>query len=152
MGSPVNAAPMNASRQDPHAPLLIVDDDADTRDAFLLLFESEGYSIVGADSIADARTYLRRATAPHVVLLDFLLPPENADSLLAAVEQEAPLRRHRYLLISATPPTRFSAEAQQLIARVCTQVMLKPFDVADLLAAVARAEVQVSVCPAPENS
>lgn len=148
MGPPMNAASMNPSR---HAPLLIVDDDADTRDTFLLLFESEGFSIV-ADSIAGARTYLRRTTAPHVVLLDFLLPPENADGLLAAVEQEATLRRHCYLLISATPLTRFSAEAQQLIARVCTDALLKPFDVADLLAAIARAEAQLPLGPAPENS
>lgn len=138
---------MNASQASQHAPLLIVDDDADIRDTFQLLFESEGYLVVVVASIAAALTFLRHATAPLVVLLDFLLPPENADSLLEAVEQEAPLRRHRYLLIPATPPTRFSQEAQQLIARVCMEVILKPFDVSVLFAAVARAEAQLPVCP-----
>lgn len=68
------------------------------------------------------------------------MPLENADRLLDTVEQEATLRRHCCLLIPATPPTRFSAEARQLIARVCTDVILKPFDPSVLLVAVARAE------------
>lgn len=138
---------MNASQAPGHAPLLIVDDDADIRNTMQTLFESEGFPIVGVDTIAEAQTYLRRAADAHVVLLDFLLTPENADSLLSAAEQEATLRRHRYLLIPATPPTRFSQEAQQLIATVCTEVILKPFDLSVLLATVARAEAQLSASP-----
>lgn len=127
-----------------HAPLLIVDDDGDIRDTMRVFFESEGHVVAEADSTAAALRYLRRARKPHMVLLDFLMPAENADVLLGAVAQDTVLRRHCYLLMSATPRTCFSEEAQGLIATLCAEVLLKPFDLADLLAAVAHAEAQVS--------
>ncbi|HEV8189944.1 MAG TPA: response regulator [Ktedonobacterales bacterium] len=128
-----------------HASVLVVDDDEDVRATLRMLLEGEGYAVAEAVRVADALAYLRTAPANHVVLLDFLLPPVNADVLLLAVEAEACLRRHRLVLMSASPTTRYCAEAQRLIAALCSEVVLKPFDVADVLAAVERAEAQVSV-------
>jgi hypothetical protein len=56
--------------------------------------------------------------------------------LLRAVEHDATLKRHRYVLMPATPPEFFSEDDQRLIAERCTAVVLKPFDVDDVLRAV----------------
>ena len=127
-----------------HAPVLVVEDDAGIREAVTLLLEDAGYAVTGMTNVADARGYLNAASCAHVVLLDFRLPTANADTLLRAIDQEATLQRHRFVLMPASNVTLFSDEAQQLIAARCTQVIYKPFDVEDLLAVVEQAEAQLS--------
>lgn len=127
-----------------HAPVLIVDDDEDIRATLRIVAEDAGYKVVDVSSIRDALNHLRAATTGHVVLLDFLLPPENADVLLSAVENDKALRRHRFVLMPANPPTRFSHEAQRLIAAWCSEVVTKPFELAAILASIQRAEAQLS--------
>jgi DNA-binding NtrC family response regulator len=123
--------------------VLVVDDDEDIRATLHALLESEGYRVVDAATVTDALAYLRTPVAPHVVLLDFLFPRDNADLLLQAVKQEACLQRHRYVLMPASLPTRFSVDAQRLIATLCTEVVLKPFELTTMLDAVARAAAQL---------
>jgi DNA-binding NtrC family response regulator len=123
--------------------VLVVDDDEDIRATLHALLESEGYRVVDAATVTDALAYLRTPVAPHVVLLDFLFPRDNADLLLQAVKQEACLQRHRYVLMPANLPTRFSVDAQRLITTLCTEVVLKPFELTTMLGAVARAAAQL---------
>jgi len=126
-----------------HAPVLIVDDDEDIRATLRIVAEDAGYVVADASSIGDALSHLQAATTGHVVLLDFLLPPENADVLLSAVEHDETLRRHRFVLMPANPPNRFSSEAQRLIAAWCSDVVTKPFELAAILASIQRAEEQL---------
>ena len=130
-----------------HFPVLVVDDDDDVRDTLRALLESEGYVVADAATIADALVYLWTTVLIHVVLLDFLLPQENADVLLRTVENNERLRRHCFVLMPATPITWFSVEAQRLIADLCSEVVMKPFELTTLLAAVARAETQLAAKP-----
>lgn len=134
-------APM---RSPPSAPILIVEDENDIRTALRFLFEDEGFEVAEAATTVDALAYLRTTTSPHVVLLDFLIPPTNAETLLQAIEADVSLQRHRYVLMPASQITQFSQHAQRLITVYCSEIVYKPFDLEDMLAAAKQAAGQLS--------
>jgi CheY-like chemotaxis protein len=127
------------------APVLVVDDDADIRDTLRAVMEDARHPVAEAASATEALRYLRAAPSPHVVLLDFLLAGGNAGTLLRAVEHETTLKRHCYVLIPASPLTAFPQDDQRLIATTCVEVVLKPFDIDELLQAVDAAAAQLPV-------
>lgn len=133
-----------ASSPPARAPLLIVDDDKDTRVIVRVAAEYSGYCVAEAATIAEARSFLQATTCSHIVLLDFLFPAENADALLREVSEDATLQWHAFILMPANPPTQFSDEAQRLIARWCDGVITKPFDLSTMLACITRAEAHLS--------
>jgi len=85
-----------------------------------LLFEDAGYAMTGMTNVAAAQRFRCAASCTHVILLDFRLPDGNADTLLQAVDQDATLQLHHFVLMSASDVTLFSDEAQHLIAARCT--------------------------------
>ncbi len=95
----------------PTIPVLLVDDEEAIRESLRFFLEEEGYPVAETASVADALTHLRNAALPHVVLLDFLMPAGNAETLLREAEQDATLQRHRYILMPASEVARFSDEA-----------------------------------------
>ncbi len=54
--------------------VLIIEDDADTRDAMRALLEDEGYRVQSAVHGADALSQLRSGLHPCVILLDLMMP------------------------------------------------------------------------------
>jgi CheY-like chemotaxis protein len=55
-------------------PVLIVEDDLDTRDALVTLLQSEGYSTIVADDGARALDLLQQEVRPCLILLDYHMP------------------------------------------------------------------------------
>lgn len=88
---------------------------------------------------ARAIAHLHFAASPHIVVLDFWLPPGTAEPLLYVVDGDATLQRHRYLLTHSRLRTRYSAATQRLITARCSAVLAQPLDITRLLQAVARA-------------
>ena len=68
----------------PHA--LIVDDDADSREALASIVAGEGYTVAKSDSLRSARVELVRR-APDIVLVDLKLPDGNGMSLVRDLER-----------------------------------------------------------------
>jgi DNA-binding NtrC family response regulator len=68
----------------PHA--LIVDDDADSREALASIVAGEGYSVAKSDSLRSARVELVRRV-PDIVLVDLKLPDGNGMSLVRDLER-----------------------------------------------------------------
>jgi DNA-binding NtrC family response regulator len=126
-----------------HAPLLVVDDDKGIRESLHMAAEVWRYPVEVAASVSDARRYLQAATSRHIVLLDYLLPRENADGLLRLIADDETLRRHRYILMPAIPPTQLPDEAQRLIAQWCSEVIMKPYALTTLFASIERAEAHL---------
>jgi CheY-like chemotaxis protein len=121
-----------------------VEDDDDIRLVLCAALTEDGYPTVAeAGTMAEAVAYLSTVRLPHVVLLDFRNPYGDADSLLRLVERDTAFARHRYVLMPASHITRFSEEAQRLITAICKEIVYKPFALADILAAVERAEAQL---------
>lgn len=63
-------------------PILVVDDDADIRDALCDLLDSEGYAVLTASNGAEALKMLQRDAAPGLVLLDLMMPVMGGEELL----------------------------------------------------------------------
>jgi two-component system response regulator MprA len=118
--------------------VLVVDDDADTRDVLQGTLQDEGYA---TDEAADGVTALQalcQAPEPHVVVLDHFLPGLTGLDLLARVPAEPCLARHRYLLLTASPDRVPHA------ALGPATLLPKPFDLEELLAAVEAAARRIA--------
>ena len=132
--------PSPAPRSTPRAPILVASGHDALRHAVRMQLGEAGYEVVDVDvaGVASAIAYLHFAQLPHLVLLDFWLPPGTAEPLLHVTELDAALQRHRYIL-SLRPdrlvPT-FSAEAKRLIHTQCTAILENPLDVDQLHAAI----------------
>src|SRR2546428_14129808 len=62
----------------PTAPILVVEDNADVRDAWEALLEGEGYRVVSAASGREALRWLRSSEVmPALILLDLIMPGMN---------------------------------------------------------------------------
>jgi CheY-like chemotaxis protein len=57
----------------PH-PVLVVEDDADIREAMVAILESEGYDVSVAGDGAEALAQLKAGSRPCIILLDLMMP------------------------------------------------------------------------------
>jgi len=65
----------------PDPPILVVDDDEDTRELYVTAFEAAGFSARAAASIAEARALIDEAR-PDVLIADYSLPDGTGAALL----------------------------------------------------------------------
>jgi DNA-binding response OmpR family regulator len=106
--------------------VLVVDDEADIREAVAELLVEEGYEVVGAGDGAEA---LRKAREfhPSVVLLDLMMPGMNGWEFCAQRKGDPDLERIPVIVLSAL------GRVQGLDA---VGYLQKPFELDDLLTAV----------------
>jgi DNA-binding response OmpR family regulator len=110
-------------------PILVVEDDEDTVAALRLLLADEGYDALAAPDARQAVEVLAKAD-PGLVLLDWSLDDGCGEVVLSAaragVEADLPV-------VLMTGQSSLCARAKAADA-----VLRKPFDIAELLAIVAR--------------
>lgn len=112
------------------AHVLVVDDEADSREALATLLASHGCTVRTASDLAEAGAMLD-AQAPEAVIADYRLPGERSglDFLLALRER---LPRMQLLLVTGeTAPQRIAA-----IAASGVPCLIKPVRAGDLLEAL----------------
>jgi CheY-like chemotaxis protein len=110
--------------------VLIVDDDADVREAMSDVLSSEGYPhIVAADGI-DALAALERCETPTLVLLDSLMPRMDGAAFLEALGRLESPKNIQVVFISASRDSR--PKSPLVIGE-----LPKPFDIDALLALLA---------------
>jgi CheY-like chemotaxis protein len=120
-------------RNRPTAPVLIVDDNPEVREALGALLESDGYRIVTAADGRDALDFLRRAEVlPSLVLLDLMMPLVDGWDFRAAQSRDARIAGIPVIVVSAHPLASFARNTG------AAAVIAKPADPATLLAAVER--------------
>lgn len=131
----------------PVTPILIADCGHATRVSFRLRLEEAGYKdrVAEAAAVAHAAAYLHFARLPHIVVLDFLLPPGTAEPMLHLIGLDVSLQRHRYILTSNRPMDQFTRDLQNLIAVLCSTVLYKPYAIEDLLGAVRHVDAETSL-------
>jgi CheY-like chemotaxis protein len=112
--------------------ILLVEDDVAIRDAIAECLESEGYRVEAVGDGAEALAWLARAERPALMVLDLVMPVMNGAELLAQVRADPALGRVPTLLMTAA----IASGATPLPAADAT--LVKPFDLDQLLAAVAR--------------
>ncbi len=115
------------------APILLVDDSADQREAVREVLESAGYDVVEAPSGRDALAYLtsQDVDEPTLIFLDITMPGMSGWELLAILKSYTRLARIPVVIISGDALTHPEAKTQGLIKRY----LQKPVSVEEILAA-----------------
>jgi len=117
-------------RRGAHGRVLVVDDDPDILDALSEILEVEGYEVQRARNGREALQALEHAP-PDLVLLDLMMPVMDGWEFARSLE---PSSRPPIIVLSAD--RNVSVKAQEIGA---LGWLAKPFELAELLAAVRRA-------------
>lgn len=134
------AAPDQQSAPRESAPphVLVVDDDDDLRASLRYLLEMEGYEVEEARDGIEALDRLRTSEQRLVVLLDLMMPRLSGMEVLNAVAADERLaERHAYLIVTANRDT-IQPPFSGLLRRLEVPVVMKPYDVDEILAVVAK--------------
>jgi CheY-like chemotaxis protein len=122
------------------APLvLVVEDDADVRDALSVVLRDAGYGIRLAVNGFEAIEALRQGPRPSAILLDLTMPGMNGFEFREEQRADPALADIPVIVITATRWTERTAF--QIGAAACVP---KPAQVDDLIAAVQRVAGPVS--------
>jgi PAS domain S-box-containing protein len=122
---PAGSAPLDAT-------ILIVDDDADLREALVDVLANKGYRVVQAGHGGEALDYLNAsATLPALILLDLQMPHMDGRQLMKVLKKDPRHASIPVVLVSSQPDTRQLAQALGAAA-----YLEKPIEIAPLLQSV----------------
>ncbi|TMA20609.1 MAG: response regulator [Deltaproteobacteria bacterium] len=124
---------MMAPAEVDHRPLLLVEDDADVRDAIAATLRDEGYVVAEAENGRLALEWLQRNGDPCLVLLDLWMPVMSGMELRERMVQDPRLAALPLVVVSAAGDGKARAEEMGAIG-----YLRKPLDLQDLLATVER--------------
>jgi CheY-like chemotaxis protein len=125
--------------------VLIVEDDPDVREALVTLLTGEGYATIEAADGRHALTILRRDPRPLIVLLDLAIPWLNGLDILRIIDRQSYLRlgRHRAFIVQSARALMNPALVQDILDKYQIPVITKPYDIDEVLTAVAKATQQL---------
>jgi CheY-like chemotaxis protein len=123
--------------------VLVVDDDDAIRETLVWLLDEEGYPVAEARDGHHALDVLRSRPGPCVVLLDFQMPRLNGYGVLAAVATEPALAAGRAYILCTAQGRTLPLSFVKLLTDLGVNVLPKPFDVQDVLDAVAAAAARL---------
>ncbi|WP_242396174.1 response regulator [Anaeromyxobacter oryzisoli] len=110
--------------------ILVVDDNAALRENLAECLELEGYPVSMAGDAPTALRLLDDEPPPGVVLLDLLMPGMDGRALAAAIRGNPRLANVRLVLTTGHPNARLREDVP------ADAILLKPFGVKELLAAI----------------
>jgi DNA-binding response OmpR family regulator len=125
--------------------VLVVDDEIEVGEAIRRVLERAGFVVSTASSVADG-LQLAAQSQPDIVVTDMIMPKVNGIELIKALRSQFP--RVRIIAISgggslgllSYKPDAIKTHAYLAAAREAgaEEILTKPFDMADLLAAIRR--------------
>jgi CheY-like chemotaxis protein len=108
----------------PLAPILVVEDDDDSRTLLEQLLAAQGYEVHSAQNGQEALDHLRRLRQPCLILLDLMMPVMDGWQFLSAFKRERLAPGSAVIVLSAIADKRSAQEHPY---------MQKPADFARLL-------------------
>jgi len=114
--------------------LLVIEDNADTAEAFAIIFEARGFAVTVASNGADALAILTHDRAFCAILLDLMLPVMDGRNFRRVQRADPALATIPVIIVSGDP--HVAAAARQLHVET---VLRKPFDPVEVVRAVAGA-------------
>ena len=111
--------------------VLVVEDDADVREALLMLLEQENIDALGAANGLDAFDLIDRGFRPHLILLDLMMPVMDGERFLRLRLNDARLREIPVIVVSALQRMRVDPAELNVDA-----FLPKPVDPARVIATV----------------
>jgi len=128
----------------PRQRVLVVQRDDALRETLREVLEDTGYEVLEAREGEDALAILHNEQGGMVVILDQFMPRLDGTELLREVAQDRKLTKsYSFILLSAARLSMRIALVR-LLTKLAVQVVSKPFDVDDFLAAVATASQRLS--------
>ena len=107
--------------------MLAIEDDPDLRSFYSAVLQDQGYEVRVASNGLDGLRALD--WSPDLILVDLLMPVMDGPEFLRRL-RASPVRDVPVMVLSATPPRDWDDLGAQT-------VILKPFDVSELLRAIA---------------
>ena len=114
-------------------PVLVVDDDADMREAVRDTLAGEGYEAHVAKGAREALDYLRAHPSPPLILLDWNMAPMNGARFMAELSSDAALSSIPVVLLTADVRAAVDATHRGFVG-----CLTKPVDLELLFAVVER--------------
>lgn len=84
------------------AKILVVDDEPDMIEVWMLFLKRSGHEIIQANDGLEA-LYLAQAHSPQLIILDLMMPTAGGDLVLGFIRSTDALKGTRVLVISAHP-------------------------------------------------
>jgi len=116
------------------ATILIVEDNPGSLMLATVSLESDGYTVIGAESAEEARAVLGQRT-PDIILMDIQLPGMNGIDALIRLRADGATRRIPVMAVTASAMTQ---DRQKILAAGFDAYQSKPIDVKGFLALVAQ--------------
>jgi CheY-like chemotaxis protein len=113
--------------------ILLVEDNADTRDSMALVLEYEGYKVVGAANGQEALNHLEGNPHACLILLDLMMPVLDGWEFRARQRQDPALAAIPVVVLSA-----YGSGDQKTAAMEAAGYLQKPVEIEDLLDVVKR--------------
>ena len=110
--------------------LLVIDDDADIREALKTVLEEEGYNVVMAVNGEEGLKKLKATSGTCLILLDMMMPVMNGKKFIEALLSDRKLKSIPIIVVSAT--------ADQACSQGAVELIKKPFNLHQLITSVAR--------------
>jgi CheY-like chemotaxis protein len=82
-------------------PVLVVDDDADVREAIGVALADAGYSVAEASDGNEALEYLQTHPPPHAILLDWNMSPMNGSTFMKELGKSPDLGKVPVIVVTA---------------------------------------------------
>jgi CheY-like chemotaxis protein len=114
--------PKHKKSEDPR--ILVVEDDADAREAMIALLQMKGYRAVPAGNGREALDYLNRAPVPDLIILDLWMPVMDGWQFRSEQIRDPRLKDVPVIVVTALSD-QADVEANEVI--------IKPVDVDRLL-------------------
>jgi CheY-like chemotaxis protein len=81
--------------------ILIIEDDADIRDALMQILEFEGYQVAAANNGQEALEFLHHSEKPDLILLDLMMPIMDGWQFRAEQRRDPELSAIPVVIVSA---------------------------------------------------
>ncbi|MDO8430776.1 MAG: response regulator [Candidatus Binatus sp.] len=103
--------------------ILVVEDDADAREALVDILEVSGYEVVPAENGKKALEYLKASSPPSLIIRDLLMPEMDGWEFRARQRENPELARVPVVVVTAFSSANVDAN----------DILIKPIDVDRLL-------------------
>jgi CheY-like chemotaxis protein len=114
-------------------PILVTEDDDDTRDLLAMALRADGYDVVTAPDGQAALDALSAGIHPALMLVDVMMPRMDGETFLTNVRSRPELAGIPAILLSGN-----ASSWQGTGARLASACIAKPVELDDLLEAVRR--------------
>jgi CheY-like chemotaxis protein len=111
-------------------PILVADDDVQTREGFREFLAEAGYRVVCARDGQEAMDLLLGGLVPGLLMIDLAMPHVAGNDVLRYVQEDPVLRAVPVLVVTGAP--------ERAARTVADAVLTKPVDLTSLLAYVRR--------------